>query len=191
MTIGIDEESRHFTFRLSNVRHEGSTTPFAPAYCPDQIKIPPMTSFHSSSHTSTRWLLCLLLCVISWNGPLPLLHVHEAYSDGSALRQHLNKFHSGSDLKVLPGVHWHFAYMDELRGDLVGDAGNRRNPPLLVVAQENPKPADCRVDDLYYGLKCYPARLQRDRCDLSRIRSVPRSLLCDVPLVAITGVCLI
>jgi hypothetical protein len=50
-------------------------------------------------------LLCLLLCLATWRGPLPWIHEHEDNPTTTALAGHLAAYHAGSHDHH--GWHWH------------------------------------------------------------------------------------
>lgn len=53
--------------------------------------------------------LSLLLCALSWRGPVPVLHHHDEFSaDTTAMRTHEAAFHPGASGKNPREWHWHF-----------------------------------------------------------------------------------
>jgi hypothetical protein len=60
-------------------------------------------------------LLCLLLCVTAWRGPLPLLHDHDAMADLSARTAHSVQFHADNSI-TCQGLHWHFGFPEDVHG---------------------------------------------------------------------------
>jgi hypothetical protein len=62
-------------------------------------------------------VLCLLLCVCSWEGPVPILHTHESLRLSGLLNQHLLAHHSTSVSVDPAGVHWHFVLVRDIYGN--------------------------------------------------------------------------
>jgi len=74
-------------------------------------------------------LLCLLLCVTAWRGPLPLLHDHDAMANWSARNAHSVQFHADCST-LCEGLHWHFGFPEDVHGtELPGD----QMPPELSL----------------------------------------------------------
>jgi hypothetical protein len=154
-----------------------------------------MHSGHSIFNQCQHRLICLLLCVTVWNGPVPVLHSHEVYSDTSSLQVHIDEFHSGVKCSVSSEPHWHLVFVDELAHDLTAGETSHDCPVLpLQVMQESPVASDCTVcaesSDAWHWMQV--ERLRRGPRECANLpHSFLSSLLCDVPLVAISGVCLI
>lgn len=62
-------------------------------------------------------VLCLLLCVCSWGGPVPILHSHESLRLMGRLDQHLSVYHRSSLSLDSTGLHWHFASLRDIYGN--------------------------------------------------------------------------
>lgn len=76
-----------------------------------------MTLFSSNQANVLQRLMCLLLCVCSWNGPMPLLHNHESLRLSGLLPQHLSCFHRACKGTESSGLHWHFASVRDIYGE--------------------------------------------------------------------------
>ena len=62
-----------------------------------------------NAHRRIQIFLSLLLCVLTWRGPVPMLHHHEEFAgDTAAIQTHEAVFHPGSPGKDLQEWHWHF-----------------------------------------------------------------------------------
>ncbi len=61
-------------------------------------------------------VLCLLLCVCSWEGPVPILHTHESLRLLGLLNQHLSSHHCTSVSVDIWGIHWHFVPVRDIYG---------------------------------------------------------------------------
>lgn len=154
-----------------------------------------MHSGHSIFALRQHRFICLLLCVTVWNGPVPVLHSHEVYSDQSSLQVHIDEFHSGVKCSVSSEPHWHLVFVDELFHDLTAGETSHDCPVLpLQVVQASLGSSDftacAEASDAWHWtqVECL-RRGPQERADLPH--SFLSSLLCDVPLVAISGVCLI
>lgn len=88
-------------------------------------------------------LLCGLLCVCSWRGPVPVAHHHDQLSSRQDMqRSHVAVFHAAA---AAPGEaqavqadlnewHWHFVLPDSLPTDKPGTPAERAVPELLSLA---------------------------------------------------------
>ncbi len=74
-----------------------------------------MTGLLTLHGSRMQRLICLLVCMCAWRGPVPVLHQHDLLqADSENLARHMERFHS-----CLPGCaeaqwagndwHWHFA----------------------------------------------------------------------------------
>lgn len=62
---------------------------------------------------ASRRVLCMLMCFILWDGPIPILHHHGSGHTEEWLARHCQVWHaSGGDA----GFHWHFARLQDLDG---------------------------------------------------------------------------
>ncbi len=63
----------------------------------------------SDKHISRRrQLLCALLCVCSWRGPVPMVHHHDQLAEQSVVRRsHLCVFHDDAWSDSCNDWHWH------------------------------------------------------------------------------------
>lgn len=76
-----------------------------------------MSVFSSTRARLLQRVLCLLLCVCSWEGPVPILHTHESLRLLGLLSQHLTSHHGPSVSVDSSGVHWHFALVRDIYGN--------------------------------------------------------------------------
>jgi len=53
-------------------------------------------------------LVCLLLCLLAWRGPIPIVHSHQTGFDGSAVAEHLDRYHEAGGGTPWE---WHFHVM--------------------------------------------------------------------------------
>ena len=94
-----------------------------------------MTLFSVNQANVLQRLMCLLLCVCSWNGPIPLLHNHETLRLSGQLPQHLQCFHRTCGSAETCGVHWHFASVRDIdgQGDVPSEDPSRRVDEALFA----------------------------------------------------------
>ncbi len=150
---------------------------------------------HSISQVCLRRFIGLLLLVTVWNGPVPVFHWHEGNSNDLVFRRHVEKFHSEeADVEHL-GAHWHFAFLDEFAGDLLPGFFSHRLPMpcLLVDSPEVGQHGGDLSGHLIRSAEWLVCSTQRDRLFTTACAVTPQSfmstLLCVVPLIAVTGVC--
>jgi hypothetical protein len=49
----------------------------------------------SINHRTFQQVLCLLICVCAWRGPVPVLHDHDAVKSSELQTRHAQAFHDG------------------------------------------------------------------------------------------------
>lgn len=76
---------------------------------------------------------CLLLCVCSWRGPVPVVHHHDQLLDNAGLHQsHLNTFHADEDPEACCLWHWHLAMPDAVPTDSKPSSPASKTAPDLI-----------------------------------------------------------
>jgi hypothetical protein len=75
-----------------------------------------MSVFSSIRAKLLQRVLCLLLCVCAWDGPVPILHTHDSLRVIGLLNQHLSSHHCTSVSVHSFGLHWHFAPIRDIYG---------------------------------------------------------------------------
>jgi hypothetical protein len=53
-------------------------------------------------------LVCLLLCLLAWRGPVPMVHSHQVGLEGRTASEHLDRYHEAD---VETPLQWHFHVM--------------------------------------------------------------------------------
>lgn len=144
-------------------------------------------------------VICLLLCVSAWRGPIPVVHDHGWLNSSNLLDQHEQRFHCDDDGCFCSGLHWHLAFPEDVTGRELPER-DRTAPELAVFAcavasLPSSDAAIAMTVDCVAGLE-----LCSDVDDTHGTGSVSDQyrrhvsidpLLSDVPLCAVTGVCLI
>ena len=144
-------------------------------------------------------VFCRLLCLSAWRGPVPVLHDHDWLDSSELLDKHQQRFHDDGCCEISAGLHWHLAFPEDVTGrelperertapDLAAFACAVASLQLNDVANETPHAVD-------YGCELYfvVTDLHGPGSVTSQYRknAVLSSPLTDVPLCAVTGVCLI
>lgn len=83
---------------------------FNPTHTPPPIA---MSRQRHQQHSGIQRALCMLICVMAWDGPIPVLHHHGAGHSSEWLAHHCEMWHSDSEVT---GFHWHFARPRDLGG---------------------------------------------------------------------------
>ena len=117
-----------------------------------------MTYFSTNQAKLLQRLMCLLLCVCSWNCPIPLLHNHESLRLSGLLPQHLSCFHRVCKGTESSGLHWHFATIR----DIYGEGDTSQNVPADRVDEALLACAAART--LSAGMICCEAAWRGDAC---------------------------
>jgi hypothetical protein len=144
-------------------------------------------------------VFCLLLCVGAWRGPVPMLHDHQAMTNPGVRERHEQVFH-GSSCEECGGLHWHFAFPEDGNGPPL-PISDEVAPELAVFAcaaasqsMESRDPGTT-VELLAFADEALPRAACADGLRKDQLKFRPKSflasLLCDVRLTAITGVCLL
>ena len=144
-------------------------------------------------------VFCLLLCLSAWRGPIPVLHDHGWLGSSEQLNEHQQRFHDDSCCENCAGLHWHLAFPEDVTGQELPER-EQTAPELAVFACavaslpsiDSANDTLCTVN---YGCElCFvvtdlhgPGSV----ADQYRRQAVLSSPLTDVPLCAVTGVCLI
>ena len=147
-----------------------------------------------------RLALCLLLSVSSWRGPIPILHCHQHLTDPELLQHHEDVCHEGRSSDKHHGFHWHLAFPEDVNGKRCPDT-EPIAPELAVLACAQALNScqhaelqrtlfDGSADAFVPAVAIGQTRSQLNR-DCCRARSFLESLAGYIPLVAITGVCLV
>ncbi len=58
-----------------------------------------------NNHRTLQQVVCLLICVCAWRGPVPVLHDHHAMTDLELQNRHTQTFHHGQELDEITGLH--------------------------------------------------------------------------------------
>jgi hypothetical protein len=158
-----------------------------------------MSRFFSQHHSVLHQVFCLLLCFSAWRGPVPVLHDHGWLGSSEQLDKHQQRFHDDGCCEVCAGLHWHLALPEDVTGRELPER-NQTAPELAVFACAA---ASLPSDDVRNEAACtveFGSELCHVIADLHgpgsvtdryRKHVVLSSPLIDVPLCAVTGVCLI
>ena len=151
--------------------------------------------------------LCLLLCVCTWRGPVPVLHNHASLPDAAHQLQHSLTCHDAaidfSAENISTDWHWHFALWSDIGGSRSCGAEQLAAEADGFVWTSGARMLSTQVRDLHcisldFGNSAMlpgeflPARaLVPMGILLSAPSSFLASLRAECPLVAVTGVSLI
>lgn len=80
-----------------------------------------MSSSQPAQRGVLQQVMCLLLCLAAWRGPMPVLHDHATSSNGGQLQEHCLNFHGECDADC-HGLHFHFAMPRDVYGDSCPDS---------------------------------------------------------------------
>lgn len=85
-------------------------------------------------HSVSQRALCILICLMSWDGPMPILHHHGAGHTEEWLTSHCRTWHSN---RAECGFHWHLARLKDLDGRLPGHHNDEslRDSACSIVTQ--------------------------------------------------------
>ena len=146
-------------------------------------------------------VFCLLLCLSAWRGPVPVLHDHGWLSSSEELDKHQRRFHDDNRCGICAGLHWHLAFPEDVTGRELPE--RERTAPELAVfacAVASLPSDDAAANEFMFGFEHSPG-LCCVVADLHGLGSVADQYrkqhavlstpLSDVPLCAVTGVCLI
>lgn len=158
-----------------------------------------MNRFFSQHHSMLHQVFCLLLCLSAWRGPVPVLHDHGWLDSSEQLDKHQQRFHDDGCYEICAGLHWHLAFPEDVTGRELPER-DQTAPELAVFACAA---ASLPSDDAANETVCafdHSLALRSVVTDLHGLGSVTdqyrkhvvlSSHLTDVPLCAVTGVCLI
>ncbi len=155
----------------------------------------------SRSQTTAQQILCLLLCLSTWRGPVPMLHHHDAFQDSTQRERHEHQFHD-EDCCQYSGLHWHFGNPKDVTGREMLPGEDDQIPvdtasfasSSIVLTQVMPCSAILSLSDGMSSIIEPAGILHRDPKTVKSLKSpytFLASLLVDAPLVAVTGVCLV
>jgi hypothetical protein len=149
----------------------------------------------SISQTFLRRVIGLLLFVMAWSGPVPALHSHDTCLNDVALHRHVAKFHFGARDIALPAVHWHFAFVNELPGDLLPASFQSpwTTPAVLAASEDFGHHWGHALRELRCPPEWFASHVDRDRLASMAGAFTPRTFLStmlgEAPMIAVTGVC--
>ena len=153
-----------------------------------------------NSHRTLQQVVCLLICVCAWRGPVPVLHDHHALTNSEMQNTHSQAFHAGQPIEEIVGLHWHLAFPEDLTGDQcpVRDEATSELP-LFACASAALAFESCAAQTMQLTLRAGTEHCVSDVVILNRVplpattgpRSFLQTLLSENPLSAVTGVCLV
>jgi len=88
---------------------------------------PPAIRFRSCLLIKHRHFWCVLLCVLTWRGPVHVIHRHEAIPIDISLVHHVENFHAGDESD---GADWHLHVVSW--GDLATDDSQQERSEVPV-----------------------------------------------------------
>lgn len=153
-----------------------------------------------NKHRTLQQVLCLLICVCAWRGPVPVLHDHDAVKGAELQTRHAQEFHNGQQVVEIIGLHWHLGFPEDVTGEKC-PSRDEITPELPLFAcaaaagsceitaaaslqlELNALTAPCFVCINDEGL--LPSRGFNTPC------AFLETLLSELPLSAVTGVCLV
>lgn len=152
------------------------------------------------NHRTLQQVICLLVCVCAWRGPVPVLHDHHALTDEGLQDRHAKAFHVGQPIEEIVGLHWHLAFPEDVTGEkcpLRDEATSELS--LFACASAT---ASFELQDmsalrlaLCASAECVVSRVVIPDAEHQHTFNGPRSFLqtlfTSAPLSALTGVCLV
>lgn len=167
------------------------------ALIPNSMMIP-----MASKHSILQQVLCLLLCMSAWRGPVPMVHHHDALTDPVLLEQHQHTYHAQCcDCcdEGLTGIHWHFGFPKDLTGKtLIPEDQVPVDTAAFASANVNgAQQAEC---DSVIRIAFHACVVNSAANDLSRQfnrsaigerHNFLASMLTTAPLISVTGVCIV
>ncbi len=154
-----------------------------------------------NNHRTLQQVVCLLICVCAWRGPVPVLHDHHALTTDSALQnRHSQAFHDGQQIDAIVGLHWHLAFPEDVTGNQcpVRDEATSELPLFACAAAAvffefaaaQAMQCSLRVDtEDFRSARVSLAEMHPQR--MTAPRSFLQTLLSEIPLSSVTGVCLV
>ncbi len=70
-----------------------------------------------NNHRTFQQVLCLVICVCAWRGPVPVLHDHDAVKSSELQTRHAQAFHNGQRIDETVGLHWHLGFPEDITGE--------------------------------------------------------------------------
>ncbi len=129
-----------------------------------------------------------------------MLHDHESIASPEIRERHEQVFHPLTSCDACVGLHWHFAFPEDINERPLQNS-DEVAPELAVFAcaVASQFAAHSHSDEMLKSLPQLSETLLTGTCaeqmSTEQLRLQPAnflaSLLCDVPLTAITGVCLL
>ncbi|MFO0979478.1 MAG: hypothetical protein U0996_23940 [Planctomycetaceae bacterium] len=77
-------------------------------------------------------VMCLLVCIAAWRGPMPVLHDHASAASSGQLQEHCQNFHGNGSADCC-GLHFHFALPRDVYGDSCPDS-DKTIPEITTFA---------------------------------------------------------
>lgn len=84
-------------------------------------RLTPMSAPQPTQRGVLQQVMCLLLCLAAWRGPMPVMHDHASASDSGHLQEHCQNFHGNCQADCC-GLHFHFAMPRDVYGDSCPDS---------------------------------------------------------------------
>ncbi len=139
-----------------------------------------------------RPIACLLLCLLVWRGPVPVLHCHGFDEPQEAIRlaEHLEDYHETASAS---SGQWHLHLM--LLGDLVssgpgGESEQPAEPPPLIGARKTANPhLEFESNWGTRSSECVVDSFVPPPAPNSRLRTGDRSLLFKLTALGSTALC--
>ena len=153
-----------------------------------------------NKHRTLQQVLCLLICVCAWRGPVPVLHHHDAVRGSDLQNRHAQAFHNGQRFDEIIGLHWHLGFPEDVTGEKC-PARDEAVPELTLFACatvsnsfESTAAASLQLELNVQSAPCV-VRIRAGAPLPSRGLNAPcaflQTLLSELPLSAVTGVCLV
>ena len=152
------------------------------------------------NHRTLQRVVCLLICVCAWRGPVPVLHDHHAMTNSELQHRHSRAFHDGQQIDEIAGLHWHLAFPEDVAGDQcpVQDEATSELP-LFACASAVLSFESAEAQTMQLTLRVCTEDFVSDVVILKHAPPQPateprtflQTLLCKTPLSAVTGACLV
>ena len=153
-----------------------------------------------NNHRTLQQAVCLLICVCAWRGPVPVLHDHQALTDSGLQERHVQAFHEGQRIDEIVGMHWHLAFPEDVTGEQcpVRDEATSELS-LFACASAVLTFASAETEAMLFTLRVSTEDFVSNVAILNDApqqaggepRSFLQTLLSEIPLSALTGVCLV
>lgn len=153
-----------------------------------------------NQHRTFQQVLCLLICVCAWRGPVPVLHDHDAVKNSELQTRHAQAFHDGQQIQSIVGLHWHMGFPEDVTGEEcpARDEATAELPLFACASAANSDQITAATSlQLEFNALNAPQFIlvEIDASLRSRSAGQPRAflqtLLSELPLSAVTGVCLV